>query len=120
MIKITESMHYEIYKEYEVVLLKIKASKKIVTIGDFYGDVKKAVISPEENYCIMVGCGIIVYFLHEPFIPYEYDKKCKQWEEWYRSGDIWIEDVMLENEEIIVIQMENGERNKIHTHSSLQ
>ena len=42
-------MNYEVYKEYEAVLLKIKALKKIVRIGDFYGDVEKVIISPEER-----------------------------------------------------------------------
>lgn len=113
MLKIAESMHYEVYKEYEAVLLKVKTSNKIVTIGDFYGDVEKAIISPEERYCVMVGCGIIVYFLSEPFNPYEYDRKCRQWKEWYRNGDIWIQDVMLENNGLIEIQMENGKKEKI-------
>lgn len=113
MLKIAESIHYEVYKEYETVLLKIKTSNKVVTIGDFYGDVEKAVISSKEKYCVMVGCGIIVYFLSEPFNPYEYDRKCSQWKEWHRTGNIWIHDVTLENNDIIEIQMENGKKEKI-------
>ena len=83
------------------------------TFQYFYGDVEKAIISPEERYCVMVGCGIIVYFLSEPFNPYEYDRKCSQWKEWYKIGDIWIQDVMLENNGLIEIQMENGKKEKI-------
>jgi hypothetical protein len=113
LLKMAESMNYEVYKEYEAVLLKIKALKKIVRIGDFYGDVEKVIISPEERCCVMAGCGIIIYFLHEPFIPYEYGKVCEQWKEWYRSENIWIRNVVMEKESVIEIEMENGEKTKI-------
>lgn len=108
MIKIAESMHYEIYKEFEVILLKVKISGKLVVIGDFYGDVEKVIISQEEDYCVMAGCGIIVYFLREPFIDYEYNKRSKQWKEWYRDRDIWIEDVIIKKGGILAAQIENG------------
>ncbi len=74
MIKLTESSHYEIYREYELVLLKIKYSTKEAIIGDFYGDVDKIIISSDEQYCIMAGCGIIVYSLKKQFEQYQYEK----------------------------------------------
>ena len=74
MHKIAESMHYEVYREYETVLLKMKHLERTVTIGDFYGDVGKVIISPEEECCVMAGCGVIVYYLNEPFTPYGYGK----------------------------------------------
>ena len=43
----------------------------MVCIGDFYGDVEKVIIAPMEEYCVMAGCGVIVYLLEEPFIPYD-------------------------------------------------
>ena len=52
MIRLTESIHYEIYGEYELVVLKIKHSTREVIIGDFYGDVEKVIISPDEQYFI--------------------------------------------------------------------
>ncbi|EEQ60175.1 hypothetical protein CBFG_03887 [Clostridiales bacterium 1_7_47FAA] len=110
MHKIAESMHYEVYREYETVLLKMKHLERTVTIGDFYGDVGKVIISPKEECCVMAGCGVIVYYLNEPFTPYGYDKRCGQWKEWYRAGDTWVEDVVLENDGTIVIQLENGEK----------
>ena len=45
MIKLVESVNYEIYKEYEIVFLKIKSSDKRIPIGDFYGDVELLFIS---------------------------------------------------------------------------
>ncbi len=112
MIKLTESTHYEIYGEYELVILKIKDSKREVMIGDFYGDVEKVIISSNEQYCIMAGCGIIVYSLKEPFERYEYEKNTTQWKEWCRDGDVWIEDIILEGN-ILTIHIEADEIEKI-------
>lgn len=41
MVKLVKSVHYEIYKEYEVVLLKIKSSDQMVPVGDFMVMLKK-------------------------------------------------------------------------------
>ncbi len=112
MVKLVESLHYQIYKEYETVFLKIKSSDKIVSIGDFYGDVVKVIIPPTEEYCIMAGCGIIIYQLKEPYIPYEYEKETNQWKEWYRDGNTWIEDIVWQND-ILTVQIETGEQKKI-------
>ena len=112
MIKLVESIHYEIYKEYETVFLKIKSSDKSIPIGDFYGDVAKVIISTTEKYCIMVGCGVIIYQLKAPYIPYEYEKNTNQWREWYRDGNVWIENIVLQDD-ILTMQMETGEEKKI-------
>lgn len=112
VIKLVESIHYEIYREYETVFLKIKSSDKIVPIGDFYGDVEKVIISPTERYCIMVGCGVIIYQLKAPYAPYEYGKNTNQWKEWYRDGSMWITDVVLQND-TLTMQMETGNEKKI-------
>lgn len=112
MIRLTESTHYEIYREYESVILKIKYSTNEVIIGDFYGDVEKVIISSDEKYVIMAGCGIIVYLLEKPFEQYEYEKVTNQWKEWYRDGNIWIEDIILEDN-ILMIHKEADENEKI-------
>ena len=76
MIKVAESKHYIICKEYETVFLLRKRSEKVIAkIGDFYGDVKKAIIAPSEKYCVMAGCGMILYYLRPPFASYRYGKK---------------------------------------------
>ena len=113
MVKLVESVHYEIYKEYEVVLLKIKSSDQIVPVGDFYGDIEKVIISPTEEYCIMAGCGVIIYQLKAPYTPYEYEKNTNQWKEWYRDGSIWITNIVLEND-ILTMQMETGDEKTIN------
>ncbi len=112
MKKLAESIHYEIYCEYEAVLLKIKSSNKVVCIGDFYGDVGKVIIAPTEQYCIMAGCGVIVYLLEEPYIPYEYEKNSGQWKEWYRDGNTWVDNIVLDKD-ILTIQIESGYEERI-------
>jgi hypothetical protein len=39
-------------------------------VGDFYGDMNDAAIDPDERWCVMVGCGIIVYRLGPPWKEY--------------------------------------------------
>ena len=113
MIKVTESEHYIICKEFETVILLGKRSRKIIAIiGDFYGEVEKAVISPDEKYCAMAGCGIILYYLRAPFTSYAYGKKTVQWKEWWRNGDVWIEDIALQNN-ILIAWTETGEERRI-------
>lgn len=113
MIKITESTHYEVFKEYEQVFLNIKQINEKVLIGDFYGEVQKAIITPEEKYCVMIGCGVIIYLLKMPFKPYEYDTLNEQWREWQRNGDIWVEDAVVENNKNLILQLEGGEKAQI-------
>jgi hypothetical protein len=77
--------------EFETVYLHFKNESRIpICIGDFYGDPECAIISLNENFVAMGGCGIIVYFLREPFEEYSYDKISAQFYEFNRSSnDIW-------------------------------
>ncbi len=82
--------NYIITHEFEVVSLTIKKVGKEVVIGDFYGDPTSAFISNDESYCVVGGCGIIIYYLKEPFIEFEYNKVSEQWKEVFRNpNDIW-------------------------------
>ena len=85
MNKLTETQHYIIYKEYESVILEIKKNHRMVQIGDFYGDARMAAISEDESFCAMCGCGVIIYYLQEPFKEYEYHTQTEQWKEWGRN-----------------------------------
>ena len=77
---IAESDHYAVVREYEDCYLMFKdMSRRSVSIGDFYGDAEFALIDRNERFVVMGGCGIIIYFLHEPWDMYTYDKKTPQW-----------------------------------------
>lgn len=87
---LAQSNKYLISHEYETVCLKFIGKDREIIIGDFYGDPETGFISNDESYCVIGGCGLIVYFLKEPFIEFEYNKKCKQWIEFFRNKeDIW-------------------------------
>lgn len=87
---LAQSNKYIISHEYEVVSLNFTNEYRKIVIGDFYGDPEIAIISSDESYCVIGGCGLIVYYLKEPFIEFEYNKKTEQWKEIFREkNDIW-------------------------------
>ncbi|MBL7934529.1 MAG: hypothetical protein JNM51_01820 [Bacteroidia bacterium] len=68
---LAESENYKVTSEYEMVSLHFKAKDRDpIYIGDFYGDPDSAIISSDENYVAMAGCGLIIYKLQEPFDEY--------------------------------------------------
>jgi hypothetical protein len=91
---LAQSKNYTIFHHYEIVSLNRPSSNPVI-IGDFYGDPQAAIIDKHKNWVIIVGCGMILYRLQEPFIPYEYDKKTTQWWDAFRSppDDWWIKSV---------------------------
>ena len=99
---LARSKQYSISNEYEVVYLHRPDGQKIV-IGDFYGDPAAAIIDWEEKWCVTVGCGLILYWLKEPFRPYEYDRNTVQWSEIYRSppDEWWIEAVYQVDDNLV-------------------
>lgn len=108
----SESQKYQIINEYENVYLKIKKTLQQIFIGDFYGDPELAIISPNEEYCVIAGTGIIVYYLKEPFLEYKYTESA-QWKEWGRKdkkSTIYVRDVSLLDDNRIEIETENGEK----------
>ena len=92
---LAESEHYRVEHEFEVVTLHDLRHGRFVRIGDFYGDPEAAVIDQQERWVVMIGCGLILYYLHEPFLPYIYDKCNHQWVEMFRdpSDIFWITSV---------------------------
>ncbi|BDD10836.1 hypothetical protein FUAX_32680 [Fulvitalea axinellae] len=91
---LAKSKNIIIESEYETVELSFIKNygfkKKSVTIGDFYGDPECAIISKDETYCVVGGCGLIVYWIKNPLEEFEYDKRTKQFQEYFRKpNDIW-------------------------------
>lgn len=116
---LAESEHYIIYSEYEIVIMKIKKSRKKVQIGDFYGNPQMAVVSEDEKFCAMCGCGVIIYFFREPFQEYEYHTRTKQWKEWGRNNekaDVWVESIRCIDNETIEVIAENGNVSKLNVY----
>ena len=108
---LAESKHYIVYSEYENVTLEIKSSQRRIQIGDFYGDPQMAVISEDETFCVMCGCGVIIYYLVEPFREYEYHVQTTQWKEWGRDEIVvWIESIESIHGKTVELLSEQGER----------
>lgn len=109
---LASSDNYELMNEYESVYLFDKNTKKKgLLVADFYGDPTDAIISIDEKYCVVVGCGVVVYFLNKPYEQYEYSVNTEQWKEWGRSNRkklIWVDSVKQKTERVIEIQTEDG------------
>lgn len=108
---LTSNDNYEIVNEYETVYLINKNTNNKIIIADFYGDPISAIISLDEKYCVVIGCGLVVYFLKEPYQEYKYNLNTNQWKEWGRKDTenlIWIDSVKQKNSSIIEIETEDG------------
>ena len=118
---LAESENLIVKNEYEKVFLIFKNNSRRIYIGDFYGDPQAAVISNDESFCVMVGCGLIIYYLHEPFEEFRYNISTRQWKELFRESgkEWWIEDVEVIDSSTIVftveeVDIENGGRYRLN------
>ena len=77
---LAESEHYIVVSEYEDCYLMFKdRSRGSVSVGTFYGDAEFALIDRNERFVVTGGCGIVIYFLREPWEDYSVDKQTDQW-----------------------------------------
>ena len=89
---LAESENYKVTSEYEYATLhfKNKVFGKSLYIGDFYGDPDCAIISRDEKYLVVAGCGLIIYRLKEPFTEYSGSENSTQYSEFFREPEnIW-------------------------------
>ena len=109
-----ESEHYFVYRDFEDASLYQKPDSKYITsVGDFYGEPEDAYIDPQEKICITIGCGIILYYLKEPFEDYMYDRNTSQWIEAGREGDIeWCDKIEKVTDSYVIVSLEGEEKRK--------
>jgi len=88
---LAESINYKVTSEYESVTLYLKNHiKKPVYIGHFYGDPDCAIISRDEKYLVVAGCGLIIYRLVEPFNQNDNTENLTQYSEFFQEPEnIW-------------------------------
>lgn len=72
---LAQSKNYRVVSEWETVTLKKNSGSSSVVIGDFYGNPNCGVIDKSEKWCAVAGCGLIIYQLKKPFLPYNTLKK---------------------------------------------
>ena len=93
MIKyLAESKNYKVTSEYESVTLHLKNKllKQSVYIGYLYGDPDCAIISKDEKYLVVAGCGLLIYNLLEPFNEVCIDQPTFQYSEFFNNADnVW-------------------------------
>jgi hypothetical protein len=68
MRELTRSQNYVVQHEYEDAFLVLPDGRR-VAVGSFYGDPTCALIDQTEQWCVIAGCELVVYFLREPFSP---------------------------------------------------
>ena len=110
---IAESDHYIIKGCFEDASIYKKDDNSYLTcVGDFYGDPLDGIIDKNERFCVVVGCGYIIYYLKEPFEEYMYDKNTSQWIEAGRGPEniLSIHSVSQISDSEIEIEMANGEK----------
>lgn len=116
---LAESSHYFILRDYEEAYLFRKSdSKNITSVGNFYGDPEDAYIDSEERFCITVGCGIILYYLREPYEYYMYDRTNSQWIEAGRKDNIvWCDRIERVTDSYFIVSLENEVKRKVDIHT---
>ncbi|MGN0697115.1 MAG: hypothetical protein ACI4J5_10165 [Oscillospiraceae bacterium] len=106
---LAESKNYIITNEYESVYLTDRHTNTVLSeIADMYGDPEGAFISDDEGYCVVYGCGAVVYMLCEPFLNYGYEPNSRQWFDIMRDGDMWFTGVVYSDAEKLVLRSEDG------------
>ncbi len=113
-VQLSQSKSYKIIHLYESAYIAPLQSSDIyqyIEIGDFYGNPEVAIIDQNEKWCAVGGCGLIIYFIQEPFTPYQYDQECSQYFEIYRSPPSiwWIEDLQQISQSKILITLEDSQ-----------
>ncbi len=109
------SENYKITHSFETVYLITQKNINLpysICIGDFYGNPEIAIIDRHEKWCITAGCGLIVYYLNEPFRSYSYNTKNAQYDEYYRDpSDLWwIIDMIQITDTEILLTKEDGQQ----------
>lgn len=105
---LAESSNYIIYNEYEIAYLKHKGFSNKVRVAEMYGDPIGAYISDDEKYCLIFGCGIVVYKLCRPFKDYICGNQCKQWVDFFIDDGIWFLSILHVDAHNILIESENN------------
>jgi hypothetical protein len=93
---LAESPRYLVYHLYETAYLHFKgAARTDIAIGCFYGDPQTGYMAPDETYCVLGGCGLLLYYLREPFDDYNHHPTSANWWEWGQEADniYWIESI---------------------------
>jgi hypothetical protein len=89
MRELARSRNFAVAHEYEDAFLALPDGRR-VPVGNFYGDPACALIDQRERWCVVAGCGLLVYFLREPFWPADvFPSEQYAWVRPSWGGDPW-------------------------------
>lgn len=115
---LTESRNYIISNEYEIAYLIDKSSGKIIAaVADMYGDPSDARISDDERYCVIIGCGAVIYRIREPFEDYCCDRMSAQWNYIQTDPDTWFDSIETMDNDKIILRSEDDSLYEISVHT---
>ena len=101
MRELARSRNFVVVHEYEAAFLRLPDGR-LVPIGHYYGDPVCGLIDHAEKFCVVAGCGLLVYFIREPFQPVDVFPS-DQWAEFFRCGEDerWIEAVYQPADDVV-------------------
>lgn len=80
-----QSERYVVWSQFESVVVQGEGVPGRVGVGHFYGDPEAAAISADEEWCVIVGNGVICYRLRPPWRSYSPGSPANG--QWWEAGD---------------------------------
>lgn len=115
---LAQSDNYIISNEFETAYLINKKNGKIISaIAEMYGDPIDAQISEDEKFCIIIGCGAVIYWLREPFNSYSCNCRNNQWHNVLVDSGIWFDNIVNMNNKKVILHSENDVLYEIDVYS---
>ena len=108
MWQLARSRNYAVLHEYEAAFIEVPGGRRI-SAGHFYGDPACAVIDWQERWCVVAGCGLLVYFLREPFAPVGLGPS-DQWARVYHEpgAERWVEALYQRSDDAVRFVVDPG------------
>lgn len=117
---LAQSDNYIISNEFETAYLINKKNGKIISaIAEMYGDPIAAQISEDEKFCVIIGCGAVIYWLREPFNNYICNCCDNQWHNVLVDSGVWFDNIVNMNNKKVILHSENDALYEIDVYSYL-
>lgn len=102
MRQLARSRNYAVVHEYEDAFVVLPDGRR-VPVGSFHGDPACALIDHRERWCVVAGCGLLVYFLREPFRPADvFPSEQYAWLHPSWGGDPWwVEAIYQQSDDVV-------------------
>ena len=102
--------------EHECETAYLWAAGNHVVIGDFYGDPQVAIIDKDERWCAIGGHGLIIYWLEEPFSPFNANEPSLQYlviNQAEAKDSWWVDALEQTGPKELEVQLDRGARYRV-------